>query len=85
MSYGRRIRVRAHRRDPESAIYAVAEPEVEKAIDILKIGLARPNDLGRVTNTLLNALSGCSPVDSSAHNSRISIASAIADHLRESL
>ena len=60
MRFGRLIRVRAHRRDPESAIYAVAEPEVEKAVDILKIALARPNDeyedLGRVTDTLLNAL-----------------------------
>jgi hypothetical protein len=60
MRFGRLIRVRAHRRDPESAIYAVAESEVDKAIDILKIVLARPNDeyedLGRVTDTLLNAL-----------------------------
>ena len=60
MRFGRLIRVRAHRRDPESAIYAVAEPEVEKVVDILKIALARPNDeyedLGRVTDTLLNAL-----------------------------
>ena len=38
----------------------VAETEVEKAIDILKVALARPHDeyedLGRVTDTLLNAL-----------------------------
>jgi hypothetical protein len=38
----------------------VAEAEVEKAIDILKIALARPydeyEDLGRVTDTLLIAL-----------------------------
>ena len=38
----------------------VAETEVEKAIDILKVALARPHDeyedLGRVTDTLLKAL-----------------------------
>jgi hypothetical protein len=61
MMFGRLIRVRAHRHDPEATIYVVAEAEVEKAIDILKIALARPDDeyedLGRVTDTLLNALS----------------------------
>jgi hypothetical protein len=60
MGFGRLIRVRAHRRDPESTIYVVAEAEIEKAIDILKVALARPHDeyedLGRVTDTLLNAL-----------------------------
>jgi hypothetical protein len=60
MVLGRLIRVRAHRRDPDSAIYAVAEPEVDKAIEILKIALARPNDeyedLGRVADALLTAL-----------------------------
>jgi hypothetical protein len=59
--FGRLIRVRAHRRDPEATIYVVAEPEVEKAIGILKAALARPfddyEDLGRVTDSLLNALS----------------------------
>jgi hypothetical protein len=39
----------------------VAEPEAAKAINILKDALARPNDdyedLGRVTDVLLNALS----------------------------
>jgi hypothetical protein len=53
--------VRAHRRDSEATIYVVAEPEVEKAIGILKAALARPfddyEDLGRVTDSLLNALS----------------------------
>ena len=38
----------------------VAETEVEKAIDILMVALARPHDeyedLGRVTDTLLNPL-----------------------------
>jgi hypothetical protein len=61
MGFGRLIRVRAHRSDSEATIYVVAEPEVENAIDILKIALVRPNDeyedLGRVTDTLLNALS----------------------------
>jgi hypothetical protein len=59
--FGRLIRVRAHRRDQEATIYVVAEPEVEKAIGILKAALARPfddyEDLGRVTDSLLNALS----------------------------
>jgi hypothetical protein len=45
---------------PEATLYVAAEAEVEKAIDILKIALARPHDeyedLGRVTDTLLNAL-----------------------------
>ena len=39
---------------------SVAEPEADKAIEILRIALARPNDeyedLGRVTDALLNAL-----------------------------
>jgi hypothetical protein len=60
MKLGRLIRVRTHRRDPNFAIYAVAEAEIQKAIDILKIALARPNDeyqdLGRVTDALLTAL-----------------------------
>jgi hypothetical protein len=37
------IRVGALRKDPV-IIYVVAEPEVEKAIDILKTALARPYD-----------------------------------------
>jgi hypothetical protein len=52
MGFGRLIRVRAHRRDAQATIYVVAEAEVEKAIDILKIALAQPSyeydDLGRV-------------------------------------
>jgi hypothetical protein len=52
--------VRAHRGDVEAMVYVVAEAEVEKAVDILKIVLARPHDeyedLGRVTDILLNAL-----------------------------
>ena len=60
MGFGRLIRVRAHRRDPDSTIYVVAEAEVEKAIQILKIALVRPQDeyedLGRVTDILLNTL-----------------------------
>jgi hypothetical protein len=61
MRFGRLIRVRAHRHDPTATIYVVAEPEVEKAIQILRTSLVRPQDecedLGRVTDTLLNALS----------------------------
>lgn len=60
MQFGRLIRVQVHRSDPEAAIYVGAVPEAEKAIDILKIALARPydeyEDLGRVTNILLNTL-----------------------------
>ena len=41
MQFGRLIRVQVHRSDPEATIYVVAEPEAEKAIDILKIALAR--------------------------------------------
>jgi hypothetical protein len=61
MGFGRLIRVRAHRRDPQATIYVVAEADVEKAIGILKTALARPDDdfedVGRVTDQLLNALS----------------------------
>jgi hypothetical protein len=59
--FGRLVRVRTHRGDPESTLYIVAEPEAERAIDILKVALARSyheyEDLGRVTVALLNALS----------------------------
>ena len=61
MGYGRLIRVRTYRADPEATIYVVAEPEVEKAIKILRTALARPDDdyedLGRVSDVLLNTLS----------------------------
>jgi hypothetical protein len=61
MGFGRLIRVRAHRRDPQATIYVVAEPDVEKAIDILKTSLPRSDadfeDVGRVTDQLLKALS----------------------------
>jgi hypothetical protein len=61
MEFGRLIRVQSHRGDPEATIYVVAEAEAEKAIDILKVALAQPfddyEDLGRVSDTLLNALS----------------------------
>jgi hypothetical protein len=60
MGFGRLIRVRAHRRDADATIYVVAEADVEKATDILKTALARPHDeyddLGRVSDSLLNAL-----------------------------
>jgi hypothetical protein len=53
--------VRAYRADPNTKIYVVVVPEAEKAINILKAGLGRPNDdyedLGRVSEALLNALS----------------------------
>ena len=59
--FGRLVRVRTHRGDPEPTLYVVAEPEAERAIDILKVALARSyhdyEDLGRVTEQLLKALS----------------------------
>jgi hypothetical protein len=61
MMFGRLIRVGAYRHDPAAAIYVVAEADPQEAIQILKIALVRPQDdyedLGRVTDTLLNALS----------------------------
>ena len=39
--FGRLVRVRTHRGDREATLYIVAEPEAEKAIDLLKIALAR--------------------------------------------
>jgi hypothetical protein len=58
--FGRLVRVRTHRGDREATLYIVAEPEAEKAIDLLKIALARSyhdyEDLGRVTDGLLKAL-----------------------------
>jgi hypothetical protein len=59
--FGRLVRVRTHRGDPEPTLYIVAEPEAERAIDILKFALARSyhdyEDLGRVTDALIKALS----------------------------
>lgn len=61
MKFGRLIKVRTHRGDPNATIYVVAEAEAEKAIHILRVSLVRPQDeyedLGRVTDSLLNALS----------------------------
>ena len=60
MGFGRLIRVRAHRRDPDAMIYVVAEAVSEKAIDILKVALDRASDeyedLGGVSDSLLNSL-----------------------------
>jgi hypothetical protein len=59
--FGRLIRVRAHRSDPDATIYVVADPEADKAIDILKTVLTRPDDdyedLGRVSDSLIDDLS----------------------------
>jgi hypothetical protein len=61
MGYGRLIRIRTHRRDADATIYVVAEAEVDKAIAILQRAVSQPNseyeDLGRVSDTLLAALS----------------------------
>jgi len=61
MTRGRLIRIRTHRRDAGAIIYVVAEPDTDKAIDILKRALSRPHDeyedLGRVNDSLLTALS----------------------------
>ena len=60
MGLGQLIRVQAFRGDPDATIYVVAEPKVEKAIDILRTALARPQaeyeDLGRVSDPLLDTL-----------------------------
>ena len=48
------------RGDPEAVIYVVAEADPSKAMEIIKFGVAGLNveleDLGRVTDNLLNAL-----------------------------
>jgi len=53
--------VGAYRHDPAAAIYVVAETGAEEAIQILKAALVRPQDdyedLGRVSDALLSALS----------------------------
>jgi hypothetical protein len=59
MRFGRMIRVKDRRGDPEARVYVVAEPDASKAIDIIKgAGLGRDDieDLGRVTDTLLKTL-----------------------------
>ena len=60
MRFGRLIRVKNRRGDPEATIYVVAEPDVTKAIAIIKIaGIGQGDDfedLGRVTDTLLGAM-----------------------------
>jgi len=59
MRFGRLIRVKSRRGDPDARVYVVAEPEPSRAIEIIKkAGLGRDDfeDLGRVTDTLLNTL-----------------------------
>ncbi len=60
MEFGRLIRVKSWRGDPQSVIYVVAEADAAKAIDIIKtagIGAGGDfEDLGRVTDSLLTAL-----------------------------
>jgi hypothetical protein len=61
VGFGRLIRIRTHRSDADATIYVVAEAEVDKAIAILQRAISQPNseyeDLGRVSDTLLTALS----------------------------
>jgi len=62
MGFGRLIRVGSWRGDPEAAIYVVAEADPTKVIDIIKVGGTADDgddfeDLGRVSDTLLSALS----------------------------
>ena len=62
MGFGRLIRVGSWRGDPEAAIYVMAEADPTKAIDIIKVGGTADDgddfeDLGRVSGTLLSALS----------------------------
>ena len=45
MRFGRLIRVKNRRGDPEATIYVVAEPDVTKAIAIIKIaGIGQGDD-----------------------------------------
>jgi hypothetical protein len=61
VGFGRLIRIRTHRSGADATIYVVAEAEVDKAIAILQRAISQPNseyeDLGRVSDTLLTALS----------------------------
>ena len=61
MAFGRLFRVRTRRGDPHAVMYVVAEPDAEKALELLKQNGVTFNgeieDLGRVTSTLLKALS----------------------------
>lgn len=60
MLFGRLIKVTKFRGDPEATIYAVAEPDREKAIRLVRLKLPgggrEYEDLGRVTGALLMAL-----------------------------
>ena len=60
MGFGRLVRRRAHPHDQMATIYVVAEPEPQKAINILKAALRLPveyfEDLGRVENRLVAVL-----------------------------
>jgi hypothetical protein len=57
---GRLIRVKNFRGDPDAVVYAVAEPDPARAVEILKnAGLpsdADFEDLGRISNALMKAL-----------------------------
>jgi hypothetical protein len=60
MLYGRMIRVKNRRGDPNAVVYVVAESDLAKAVDILKaagVGIGDDfEDLGRVTEALLGTL-----------------------------
>jgi hypothetical protein len=60
MLYGRMIRVKNRRGDPNAAVYVVAEPDLVKAVEILKAAGVDIGDdyedLGRVTEALLGTL-----------------------------
>jgi hypothetical protein len=42
MRFGRLIRLRSRRGDPEATVYVVAEAEPAKALEILRLGIVRP-------------------------------------------
>jgi hypothetical protein len=60
MRFGRLIRVARRPLDPHGTLYVVAEPDPDKAVDLLKNALTDPDgefeDLGRITEDLLDAL-----------------------------
>jgi hypothetical protein len=60
MKFGRLIRVGQHRSDQDAVIFVVAEPDPARALDLIRDNVAEAGDdvedLGRVTSTLLDAL-----------------------------
>jgi hypothetical protein len=60
MAYGRLIRVKTRRGDPNATVYVVAETDASKAMDVIRVaGIGQGDDfedLGRVSDYLIKAL-----------------------------